>query len=103
MADVDHLAMATAVIVEELVSFTLPALCQASGADQAQIHALVAEGLLQPTGPNEEGWRFSGDALAHTRRALRLSRELELNWSAVALVMDLLAQIERLRAELRVI
>jgi hypothetical protein len=31
---------------------------------------------------------------------LRLTRELELSWSAAALVMDLLAEIESLRARL---
>ena len=90
-----------AVVVEEHLSFSLSALCQASGADLEQVQALVGEGLLQPSGPSPEDWQFQGDALPQTRRALRLARDLDLDLAAVALVMDLLAEIDRLRSRLR--
>lgn len=89
------------VVVEEHVSFSLAGLCRASGAEPAQVEALVAEGLLQPGGSAADDWRFSGDALPLTRRALRLARDLELGIAGAALVMDLLAEIERLQAQLR--
>ncbi|MDH4391061.1 MAG: chaperone modulator CbpM [Aquabacterium sp.] len=92
--------IAQAVVVEEHVSFTLAALCQASGADLAQVQALVGEGLLQPTGLRPTDWQFEGHALPQTRRALRLARDFELDMAAVALVMDLLGEIDRLRSRL---
>ena len=88
-------------VVEEQVSFTLPALCRASGAGRAQVHALVQEGLLQPTGQGPQDWHFGGDALAQTRRAMRLARDFQLDLPAVGLVVDLLAEIDRLRSTLR--
>jgi chaperone modulatory protein CbpM len=91
---------ATTLVVEEHVSFGLAALCHASGADLEQVRALVAEGLLQPIGSSAADWQFPGDALPQTRRALRLARDLQLDLAAVALVMDLLAEIERLRLRL---
>jgi chaperone modulatory protein CbpM len=91
---------AQGVVVEEHVVFSLPELCRASGASPADVHALVLEGLLQPAGRVPEDWRFNGLALRRARTALRLTRELELSWSAAALVMDLLAEIESLRARL---
>jgi chaperone modulatory protein CbpM len=100
MTDTTLLAT-TVVIVEEHVSFTLPALCQASGAEPELLQALVGEGLLQPTGQGPADWEFGGDALPQARRALRLARDLELNPPAVALVMDLLAEIGRLRSRQR--
>jgi chaperone modulatory protein CbpM len=100
MADIVVLMTGT-VVVEDLVSFTLPALCRASGADPAQVQALVHEGLLQPTGQGPQHWRFGGEALPQTRRALRLARDFELDLAAVGLVMDLLTEIERLRSSLR--
>ena len=100
MADVDVLMIAT-VVVEEHVSFDLATLCRASGAHAHQVHALVDEGLLQPTGQGPDAWRFGGEALPQTRQALRLAREFDLDLPAVALVMDLMAQIEQLRASLR--
>jgi chaperone modulatory protein CbpM len=89
------------IVVEEQMVFTLSALCRASGAQAEQVQALIDEGLLQPTGQRPEDWQFSGSALRSTRTALRLSRDLELGLSGAVLVMDLLTEIERLRAQLR--
>lgn len=100
MAEIVVLATAT-VVVEEHVSFTLSALCQASGTQPELVHGLVGEGLLQPTGQGPDDWRFSGDALPQTRKALRLARDFELDLAAVGLVMELLAEIDRLRSRLR--
>jgi chaperone modulatory protein CbpM len=98
----DHPIVTTApVVVEEHLSFTLVALCRASGADPGQVHDLVGEGVLQPAGQGTDDWQFGGDALPQTRRALRLARDLELSLSGVALVLDLLAEIERLQSSLR--
>ncbi len=88
------------VVVEEQVSFTLSALCQACGAQQELVHGLVVEGVLHPTGQDPQEWQFSGEALPRARRALRLVRDFELDLAAVGLVMDLLGEIDRLRAQL---
>ena len=85
-------------VVEEHVSFDLSALARASGAGLEQILALVAEGLLQPMGAGPADWRFPGEALPQARRALRLARDFDLDLAAVAVVMDLLAEIDRLRS-----
>lgn len=89
------------IVVEEQIVFTLSALCRASGAQAEQVQALIDEGLLQPTGQRPEEWQFSGSALRSTRTALRLARDLELAPPGVVLVMELLGEIERLRAQLR--
>jgi len=96
--DVQRLA---AVVVEDQVVFTLTALCRASGADDEQVRALVIEGVLLPSGQRPDEWRFEGQALRRTRTALRLARDLELGFPALAVVMDLLAEVEHLRARLR--
>lgn len=96
-----EIRLMTTVVVEDHVEFTLGSLCQASGAEPEQVRALIDECLLDPTGTSAEEWRFSGDALPRTRRALRLVRDLELDWPGVALVMALLEENERLRSLLR--
>ena len=85
-------------VVEEHVVFSFTALSRASGADDTQVLALVAEGLLNPTGHGPHDWQFSGSSLPCARSALRLARELELSVHGVAIVMDLMAQIEALKA-----
>lgn len=94
------LAAGACLVVEEHVVFSFTALSRASGADDAQVLALVAEGLLNPTGHGPHDWQFSGSSLPCARSALRLARELELSVHGAAIVMDLLAQIEALNARL---
>jgi chaperone modulatory protein CbpM len=103
MADSDSFSVTTvttvrSLVVDEHVVFSLTALCQATGAASTQVQALVAEGLLQPTGHGPEDWQFSGPSLLRARNALRLARELELSLHGAAIVIDLLAEIEVLRA-----
>jgi chaperone modulatory protein CbpM len=90
----------TTIEVAELRAFTVTALCRATGADADQLRALVGEGVLQPIDGAVGAWQFNGHALARTRTALRLARDFELDIAGVALVMDLLAEIEQLRSHL---
>jgi len=53
--------------------------------------------VLEPQGDTPLDWRFSGDAMRRTRLALRLSRDLDINPPGLALVLDLLDEIARLR------
>jgi chaperone modulatory protein CbpM len=88
-------------IVEESVCFTLDSLCHACDTDRLQIIALVQEGVLDPAGSSPEQWLFRGPALRTTRTALRLAEELELGLAGVALVLQLIAEIDSLRGQLR--
>jgi chaperone modulatory protein CbpM len=62
---------------------------------------LVSEGVLEPSGAEPREWRFGAEALPRARRALRLQRDLELDVSALALVLDLLDRVEDLESRLR--
>lgn len=89
------------VVVEEQVQFTLVELGRACRAERLQLTALVAEGVLTPSGSDEQDWRFDGTALRRARSALRLSSDFELSASNTAFVLELLDQIESLKARLR--
>ena len=89
------------VLVEDDVQFTLVELCRVCAADAEQVIALVDEGVLTPSGAAAHEWRFGGTTLQRARAALRLTRDLDLNAAGTALVLDLLDQIEALRAQLR--
>lgn len=86
-------------VVEEDVQFTFVQLCQACGATEAQLSTLVFEGVLEPDGQRIHEWRFQGATLRRARVALRLTRDLEINPAGVALVLDMLDEIETLRAQ----
>lgn len=88
-------------IVEESALLTVHDLSRICAVDEQHIVELVDEGVLSviEIGPSE--WRFSGTALRRTRLALRLERDLELNLAGVALALDLMEELERLRRELQ--
>lgn len=100
MPDEPRLVIDT-VVVEEDVRFTLVDLCRACGADRAQLIALVDEGVLEPAGTSADDWVFSGSSLLRARAALRLLRDLDVSVAGAALVLDLLDEIDALRAHLR--
>ena len=52
-------------------------------------------------GPAPEDWHFPGPQVRRAQRAARLMRDLELDLPATALVLELLEEVERLRARVR--
>ncbi|WP_353761067.1 chaperone modulator CbpM [Paraburkholderia sp.] len=88
-------------IVEEEVEFTLVELCRASGASEEQLTLWIEEGAVEPQGATPGEWRFSGAALRRVRTARRLAQDLEINAPGIALALDLLDEIDALRARVR--
>jgi chaperone modulatory protein CbpM len=88
-------------VVEEEVRFSLPELSQACGASIDLLITLVEEGVLAPVGRDALDWHFTGTALRRARAALRLTRDLDLNVAGVALVLDLLDEIDALESQRR--
>lgn len=89
-------------ILEELTELTLAEVCFACAAQVDCIVELVAEGVLAPLGGEPQHWRFSGSHLRRATVALRLQRDLGVNLAGAALALDLLDEVETLRARLRV-
>ena len=61
---------------------------------------LAEEGVIEPIGRNPASWRFRGVSLRRIRCAQRLEQDLGLNTAGVALVLDLLEELEELRTRL---
>jgi len=91
----------TIAIVEEDVQLTLDQLCRACGAREELLRVWVVEGVLMPIGEAPQEWRFTGASLRRARIALTLTRELEVNAPGVALALDLMDEIDALKASLR--
>jgi chaperone modulatory protein CbpM len=88
-------------IVEEQVEFTLSELCRATDTSEDQLALWIDQGAIEPKHASEnEGPRFDGVSLRRVRTARRLARDLEINAAGIALALDLLDEIEVLRAQL---
>ncbi len=76
---------------------TLQQLCRSAAVEPEFVLNLVEYEVLTPQGQHAVNWRFRSRDLARLRRAERLSRDFELNISGLALVMQLLDEVSRLR------
>lgn len=92
--------LAIGVCLTDEQALELEAFAQACGTEVEFVRLLVDEGLLQPT-IDQPRWRFSGEAIAQVRRIRRLQRDFDANLQCVAVMLDLMHQVERLQARLR--
>jgi len=78
---------------------TLDELSRAAHADIQTVALLVEYHIIQPTGRTPQTWRFRSLDLYRTKKAIALQKELELNLTAISIVLDLLDDIKHLREE----
>jgi len=86
-------------IVEETIVLSVTDLSRMMSVEERHIVELVEEGVLSVLQIDASEWRFSGAALRRARIALSLERDLGVNLPGVALALDLLEELERLRRE----
>ena len=103
-------------LLDDQLSFTLLEVCQVCRVHAELIIEMVDEGVLEPRGTAPNQWRFSGNAVTRAQKAVKLARDLRVNWPGAALAFrgrphnclfrsgaptDLLEEIERLQWEAR--
>jgi len=87
-------------IFEERTELGVDELCRLCSVDRTTIVQFVEEGVLSVADADSAGWRFRGAALRRARIAVRLQQDLEINLPGVALALQLLEELERLRSRL---
>ena len=96
----DLLLVHIGTVIEE-DTLTLGQLCRACGVHADWIISLVEESIIEPQGQDIRLWRFSGASLVRARSALRLQRDLGVNLAGIALALDLMDELESLRAQMK--
>jgi chaperone modulatory protein CbpM len=87
------------IIFDETAVLSLEDLSRMCSVDASHIMEFVEEGVLSVIQVRSE-WHFTGDALRRARLAVRLQRDLQLNMAGVALAVELLEEIQRLRRQI---
>jgi chaperone modulatory protein CbpM len=87
-------------IFEQSALLTVKDLSRMCAVDERHIVEFVEEGVLHAVEIKSTEWYFTGEALRRARLALRLERDLELNLAGVALALELMEELQRLRREL---
>ena len=96
----DLLLVHIGTVIEE-DSLSLGQLCRACSVHADWIISLIEEGIIEPQGEDIRLWRFSGASLVRARSALRLQNDLGINLAGIALALDLMEEIESLRAQIK--
>ena len=87
-------------ILEESALLSVRDLSRMCAVEERHIVEFVEEGVLEIAVIDAAEWRFTGATLRRARLALRLERDLELNLPGVALAVELMEELARLRREL---
>ena len=90
-------------IVEERPVLTLAQLSGACGIAPDKLVEYVQLGVIEPVsgGSSVRQWRFAAATLTRLYKAARLQRDLGVDADSLALVLDLLEDMERMRARMR--
>lgn len=90
------------ILINENTEITITELCEACECQEEWIIELVSEGVIDPINDRDENhWRFSGNCVSKAHAALRLKRDLGVNLAGVALALDLIDEIEKLKRRLK--
>lgn len=87
-------------LLDESIELTLAELCRVCQLPAERIFEFVDEGIVEPRGRDPARWRFHSISIRRVRRAQRLERDLGVNTPGVALALELLEELEQLRARL---
>lgn len=100
MAPNDDAMRHAGLVPEEPAELTLVEVCRVCAVQTDFIVELVAEGVLVPDGQDPQGWRFTYAHVRRVRVASHLQHDLGVNTAGAALALELLEEIEALRARL---
>jgi chaperone modulatory protein CbpM len=84
-------------IVVETQTYSLLQVCTICGVQTERVVELVSFGIIEPDGAQPDTWQFSESAVHRAKKALRLHRDLGLDHQGLALALELLDEIDRLR------
>ena len=101
MAKGNLLKLLSGEIFEEEIELSLADLCRACRLSAERVFELIEQGVVEPIGRDPTRWRFQGISVRRVRCAQRLAQDLGVNVAGAAVAIDLLEELERLRARLR--
>ncbi|MEH6575955.1 MAG: chaperone modulator CbpM [Amphritea sp.] len=88
-------------LLDDSLELSISELSERCAVQHQVIIDMVHFGVVDPQGQSPYEWRFSGYDLVRIRLAVRLQRDLEINLPGVALAIDLLEELDELRAKIR--
>lgn len=95
------MALSSKVIAHDF-SINFTELCESANMTPDYLSELITYNIIKPVaGKTPDDWRFSTNAVKIVNKAIRLHQDLEIEWADIALVVDLLDEIDQLESENR--
>ena len=88
-------------MTDTLLIISFDELCQSEQINQEIIIEVVDYGIAEPvSGSSAQEWIFDTTSVHWLKKAIQLHDELEIDWVAVAMIVELLKQQENMKAEI---
>jgi chaperone modulatory protein CbpM len=84
-------------------TYSLEELSNACNVETTWVTELVEHGIIEARGASVAQWRFSSVSVVRLAKAKRFERDLGVNPAGIAVVFDLLNEIDRLKSRLNVL
>ncbi|MFT4995126.1 MAG: chaperone modulatory protein CbpM [Paraglaciecola sp.] len=85
---------------EPILRISVSELCQSQEISEEVIVEVVEYGIATPVaGDTWQEWVFDNNSVHWMKKAIRLNQQLEIDWVAVAMLIELLKQKEQLQRE----
>ena len=81
------------------VELTLKEICEIADVPTEVLITIVEEGIIEPKGASPAEWSFDTYMLSIAKRASRVHRDFEIEWTGIPLYLDMIGQLEKLRTE----
>jgi len=90
----------TGIVLDENLSYDLQELCKVCKVKDDLVYEMINEGMLTPLGDSPKSWKFSATSIKKIQVAVRLQEDLGVNLPGAALALDLMEELEMLRAKI---
>ena len=87
-------------VLDESLQLSIGDMSRLCSIQRKVIIDMVQFGIVEPKGQGLNNWRFTGHDLVRVRQTLRLQNDLGINLPGAALVIDLLDELNQLRARI---
>ncbi len=84
-------------LADDSTPYQLREICEICSVRAEIVIEMVDAGILVPSGSRQSSWRFGVRATIRLQKAQRLQRDLDINLGGIALALDLIEDLERMR------
>lgn len=84
-------------LLDENITYTLREIVEISNIEETVIVEMIEHGIIEPQGQSLPQWVFISSDLIRFKKAIRMHRDLNINWEGISLALNLMDELNELR------